>query len=115
MAFSVVFFFMGLSLISIPGSAPVMQTHEKESVQDWTSGWTTIVGPAHAHAGTTGRPQTLCPIMGGPIDETAYVDHNGKRVYFCCAGCKDTFNKDPEKYIRGMESKGIELEKVPSR
>ncbi|MBW3625948.1 MAG: YHS domain-containing protein, partial [Armatimonadetes bacterium] len=25
--------------------------------------------------------------------------HNGKTYYFCCAGCKSTFEKDPEKYV----------------
>lgn len=62
----------------------------------------------------TGKTQTLCPIMGGPIDKTAYVDYEGKRVYFCCAGCKSSFLKDPEKYMRKMESEGIVLEKAPA-
>jgi YHS domain-containing protein len=65
------------------------------------------------YAGEKGKAQTLCPIMGGPIDKTAYVDYEGKRVYFCCPGCKSTFEKDPDKYIQQMESKGIVLEAVP--
>jgi YHS domain-containing protein len=24
--------------------------------------------------------------------------HAGKWVYFCCAGCKDAFDRQPEKY-----------------
>lgn len=61
-----------------------------------------------------GKAQTLCPIMGGPIDKTAYVDYEGKRVYFCCTGCKSEFLKDPEKHIQKMESQGIVLETVPA-
>jgi len=56
--------------------------------------------------------QTLCPVMGGEINKELYSDHDGKRVYFCCAMCKPIFEKDPAKYIKEMEAKGIELEKV---
>jgi YHS domain-containing protein len=60
-----------------------------------------------------GQPQKLCPIMGGEIDKSAYLDYEGKRVYFCCPGCKATFMEKPDKYIENMESKGIVLESVP--
>ncbi len=44
--------------------------------------------------------QKYCPVMEGmPINEDVYVDHEGKRVYFCCAGCPATFQEDPEKYM----------------
>ena len=33
------------------------------------------------------KPQTFCPVMGGPIDTTIYVDYKGMRIYFCCKGC----------------------------
>lgn len=48
---------------------------------------------------TTAIEQTICPVMGGKIDKTVFTDYKGKRVYFCCPGCIDTFNKDPEKYL----------------
>ena len=57
--------------------------------------------------------QKLCPVMGGKIDKSAYVDYEGKRVYFCCSGCKQTFLENPEKYVKQMESQGIVLEKAP--
>jgi YHS domain-containing protein len=52
--------------------------------------------------------------MGGPIDKTAYVDYEGTRVYFCCTGCKSTFLKDPEGYVKKMQSEGIVLETAPT-
>ena len=58
--------------------------------------------------------QTTCPVMGGKIVKTIFADHDGKRVYFCCAGCDATFKKDPEKYIKQMEDKGIILAKTPA-
>ncbi len=60
-----------------------------------------------------GQPQKFCPVMGSEIDKSAYADYEGKRVYFCCPGCKASFLETPDKYIKDMESKGIVLEKVP--
>ena len=45
-------------------------------------------------------PQTTCPIMeGNPINEAIFVEYEGKKVYFCCKACPETFLADPEKYI----------------
>ena len=57
--------------------------------------------------------QKKCPIMGNPISKSLYVDHEGKRVYFCCGGCPARFKADPEKYIKKMEADGVVLEKTP--
>ncbi len=43
--------------------------------------------------------QTLCPVMGGKINKDIFTEYKGKKVYFCCPGCKPVFEKDPEKYI----------------
>ena len=43
--------------------------------------------------------QKKCPVMGAKIDDKVYVDHEGKRVYFCCSSCKDQFKSDPAKYM----------------
>jgi YHS domain-containing protein len=56
------------------------------------------------------KPQTTCPVMGGAIDKKVYADYKGKRVYFCCAGCIETFNKNPEKYLKKMKEAGEEPE-----
>jgi YHS domain-containing protein len=73
-----------------------------------------VLAAAPVHGADKSKAQTLCPIMGGPIDKTAYVDYEGKRVYFCCTGCKSTFLKEPEKYVKKMESEGIVLETAPA-
>lgn len=46
--------------------------------------------------------QTLCPVMGNPIDKTVFTEYKGKKVYFCCPGCIETFEKNPEKYINKL-------------
>lgn len=60
-----------------------------------------------------GKPQTLCPVEGGAIDKKIYVDYKGHRIYFCCAGCPEEFNKDPEKYMKKIRESGVTLEKTP--
>ena len=69
--------------------------------------------PGCCNAAVTGKgTQALCPIKGLKINRERYVDHEGKRVYFCCPGCDKEFLKDPDKHIEKMEAKGIVLEKV---
>ena len=48
--------------------------------------------------------------MGGAINKDVYADHEGQRVYFCCAGCDGRFREDPEKYLAIMRAKGVEPE-----
>lgn len=43
--------------------------------------------------------QTMCPVSGKPINPEAMVEHDGKKVYFCCPGCPDAFKADPKKYM----------------
>lgn len=47
--------------------------------------------------------QKYCPVMDGmEIDRSLYADHDGKRVYFCCAGCVSAFENDPERYMEKL-------------
>lgn len=44
------------------------------------------------------------PVCKMTVDESsaaATTQYNGKTYYFCAAGCKDTFEKEPEKYVEG--------------
>jgi len=43
--------------------------------------------------------QKICPVMEGAINKNMFTEYKGKKVYFCCAGCKEKFEKEPEKYI----------------
>jgi YHS domain-containing protein len=63
---------------------------------------------------TAGQPQTACPVMGSPINKNVFVDHDGKRIYFCCPGCDGTFKKDPAKYMAKLAAAGVVLEDTPS-
>ena len=39
-----------------------------------------------------------CPVMGGETKKDLYVEHEGRKVYFCCPGCIPKFQKSPEQY-----------------
>ena len=69
---------------SSPVSSPADSTSETQSA-----------APATAAA----AEQTICPVMGGPINKDIFVEYEGKKVYFCCAQCKGEFEKEPEKYL----------------
>ena len=58
--------------------------------------------------------QTVCPVMDLPINKAFFVDHEGKRVYFCCATCPGMFSADPERYLSKLEQTGVVLEDAPS-
>jgi YHS domain-containing protein len=58
------------------------------------------------------KPQTTCPVTGDPIDKKLYVDYNGKRIYVCCSSCLADLKKDPEKYIKKLESQGQSVETI---
>lgn len=69
-----------------------------------------MAGPVLAQ----GKAQTTCPVLGGNIDKNIYVDYQGQRIYFCCKGCDAAFKKNPEKYLKIMESQGVTPEKSPA-
>jgi YHS domain-containing protein len=47
--------------------------------------------------------KATCPVTGDAFTiakDTVHAEHKGKHVYFCCPGCKKTFDKDPDKYTK---------------
>ena len=51
---------------------------------------------------------TKDPVCGMQIDEkkaAATATYGGRTYYFCSAGCKSTFDKDPQKYA-GQAQRG---------
>ena len=48
------------------------------------------------------------PVCGMKVNEETAVsmsEYNGQTYYFCCPGCKDSFDKESEKYL-GNEPAG---------
>jgi YHS domain-containing protein len=49
--------------------------------------------------------EVSCAVMGGnkvnvaaAIEKKSYADFNGRRYFFCCAGCPEAFKKEPAKF-----------------
>ena len=52
-------------------------------------------------------PLTTCPVSGdklGGMGETIDTLVDGKLVRFCCKGCVKSFNKNPDKYLKEIDS-----------
>ena len=62
---------------------------------------------------TAAVSQSICPVMGKPVNRDLYADVKGKRVYVCCQGCIKLVQKKPDKYIGILEEEGVVLEKPP--
>ena len=50
--------------------------------------------------------QTVCPVSDYNIDPNVWVEHQGRRVYLCCDGCKDAFQKYPERFVTKLPQFG---------
>lgn len=61
------------------------------------------------------KTQTTDAFSGNPINTSIYADYKGKRIYFCCAASRNSFNDDPEKYINKFRELGITLEDAPAQ
>ena len=50
--------------------------------------------------------QSTCPVMESLVDKKEAEEKNlvreykGKKYYFCCEGCPEKFDKNPESYIK---------------
>ena len=59
----------------------------------------------------TQQPKThllFCPVSNEKVktfeEASDYSDYKGERIYFCCAGCKEPFDKEPAKYASVIAS-----------
>ena len=65
---------------------------------------------ASAVGAGSGRGPGTCPVMGGRVGKTIFVDYAGRRIYFCCPACVDVFKRDPERYVGGAPEEQRKLE-----
>lgn len=45
---------------------------------------------------------TNCPVCGMPVEITAdtpFSEYDGEKYYFCCEACKESFDREPQKYL----------------
>lgn len=56
------------------------------------------------------KPVWIDPVCGMEISRTTAaeeLEHEGRVYYFCAAVCKETFEEDPEKYIKSHRQHGL--------
>lgn len=46
-----------------------------------------------------------CPVAGKPVDPNHTVEHDGRRIAFCCGNCKAQFEKEPAKFLAKLPPK----------
>jgi YHS domain-containing protein len=59
----------------------------------------------------------VCPINGEKVADLKTADksvYNGVTYYFCCAGCKPKFDKDPAKFAKASASNVKEVPANPT-
>jgi YHS domain-containing protein len=48
---------------------------------------------------------TTCPVADKPIDPQHTVEHDGRRIAFCCGKCKAAFVAEPAKFLAKLPPK----------
>ncbi len=59
------------------------------------------------------KAQTTCPVMGGKINKSLYVEKDGKRIYVCCKGCLTKVEKNFDKYAANYAKEGVKIATAP--
>ena len=55
-----------------------------------------VVAPVQERAASI---DPVCGMAVVAVEQTPHVDHTGRRVYFCCDGCRTSFERDPHRYL----------------
>jgi xanthine dehydrogenase accessory factor len=61
--------------------------------------------PGSEPSGELGLAEAVDPVCGMTVMTSASAltaEHAGMTCYFCCAGCRQTFEKDPDAYIKAV-------------
>lgn len=80
--------------IAVSILAEIIQAKKRNPMQ--------IVRQQEPGPGTVFLQVATDPVCGMTVDEgesTQKSEYEGRLFYFCCAGCKQTFDKQPEKYV----------------
>jgi Cu+-exporting ATPase len=48
----------------------------------------------------------VCGMMVDPAHAAGVSEYDGKKYYFCSAGCKREFDRDPVKFSKNMPESG---------
>ena len=57
--------------------------------------------------------QVTCPVSTDPVDQDIFVDKSGHKVFFCCKGCINKYEKNPAKYASALANSYTYQTKCP--
>jgi P-type Cu+ transporter len=75
-------------------------------------------GPTHTQLReareAAGTVNGKCPVVGGLVTKAGgTAEYKGASIGFCCAGCKEKFQVDPEHYMRRMRTEPVPYGYMP--
>lgn len=47
----------------------------------------------------------VCPVADKPVDPAHTIEHEGRRIGFCCGKCKAAFQKEPARFLAKLPAK----------
>ena len=95
-----IFTILMVALIAVMVAVPAMSADEEKKAEEKTEIPEGFIA------------QTTCPVMGGKITSTSFLDYEGQRIYFCCDGCESSLLKDPDKFFEQAAKDKIMFENV---
>ena len=96
---------MSLKLLTVSLASALLLAACAESSHEHHHGMTSANYSDTEIAAAKDMHNTACPVTGDQVGGSkVVVIHDGKLYHFCCSDCLATFNDNPGKYIRQMDS-----------
>lgn len=53
----------------------------------------------------------VCGMYMIEVDDRLSTEFEGRLYYFCCPCCKKNFDKEPQRFIKILEEKGLKIQR----
>lgn len=73
------------------------------------------VAPTHAATAQAAMKDPVCGMSVDPAKAAATATHAGQTYYFCCRGCADKFETEPEKYLASSATVPLAIAPHPAK
>ena len=78
----------------------------KEITENFDENYKKIAALSQKTGVKTLAAQTICPVMGGDIDKSLFVDKDGERIYMCCEHCRKELTDNFDQNVHKLTEKG---------
>ncbi|RPI66072.1 MAG: YHS domain-containing protein [Ignavibacteriales bacterium] len=104
-----------ISLTVINNAQDKKPVEKKTSATERTKEKTGCCGVEETAAVKSVPWNVVCPVLGNKVNlKVKTVEYDGKTYGFCCPGCDNEFQENPEKYLRNLSSDGKKFIKSKS-